>query len=62
MPCEDKSDSQSPVLNLGRRNDAKGALTNSSLGKDDNKLPGSRQTLGFEPFWNASPSRRASTV
>lgn len=55
MPCEDKSDSQSPVLNLG-------ALTNSSLGKDDSKLPGSRETLGFEPFWNASPSRRASTV
>lgn len=33
MPCEDKADSQSPVLNPGRRNDAKGVPTNYSSGE-----------------------------
>lgn len=47
MPCEDKAGSQSPVLNPGWRNCAKGTLTSYSLGEDGSKLLGAEGHLGF---------------
>jgi hypothetical protein len=44
MPCEDKADSQSPVLNPGRRNDAKGVLTHYPLGERWQQAAGEQET------------------
>lgn len=49
MPCGDKVDSQSPVLNPGWRNYARGSLTKLySLGEDGRNLVGARKGLGFK--------------